>query len=185
MKQIKYFSLLKQLYADMDEAWNKTASIYGFKCTGCSENCCESEFYHHTYIEKDFLLYGLKHLSDSAIKLAVKKARKVSSTRQSFANKGKPVRIMCPLNNDGLCSIYAYRPMICRLHGIPHELCRPGTQPVKNPGCDAGSPLFDKIYCKFDRTPFYLRMADIEINYRKNTGLTGRIKKSIADMLLE
>ena len=169
----------------MDTAWNKTASMYGFKCTGCSDNCCESEFYHHTYIEKDFILYGFKKMPDSFVKLAMEKAEQVCKTRHEAASKGRSIRIMCPLNTDGLCSIYAHRPMICRLHGIPHELCRPGSPPLKSPGCDAGNHLFDKNYYRFDRTPFYSRMADIEIKYRKSIGLNGRIRKTIADMLLD
>ncbi len=73
--------------------------------------------------------------------------------------------------------------MICRLHGLPHELNRPGYQPVKSSGCHAG--LFnDKTYIKFDRTPFYQKMAKIEADYRKDIKLKGKIKESVAQMLI-
>jgi hypothetical protein len=73
--------------------------------------------------------------------------------------------------------------MICRLHGLPHELNRPEYQPVKSPGCHAG--LFsDKPYIKFDRTPFYIKMAQIEADYRKEIKMRGKIKESVAQMLI-
>ncbi|MCK7466806.1 MAG: YkgJ family cysteine cluster protein [Desulfosudis oleivorans] len=39
---------------------------------------------------------------------------------------GTDTKPMCPLNESGRCGLYAHRPMICRLHGIPHELHPPG-----------------------------------------------------------
>ena len=59
----------------------------------------------------------------------------------------------------------------------------PGYQSVKSPGCDAG--LFsDKTYIKFDRTPFYQKMAQTEADYRKNIKMRGKIKESVAQMLI-
>jgi Fe-S-cluster containining protein len=95
---------------------------------------------------------------------------------------------MCPLNRDGQCVAYPYRPMICRLHGIPHELHRPGGKIIKNPGCDS---FFDQCrdrgtteYIRFDRTPFYQQMAMLEKELRQETGYAEKIKLTIAQMLV-
>jgi len=73
--------------------------------------------------------------------------------------------------------------MICRLHGLPHELCIPGATPVKKPGCCAGQ-FDDKPYIKFDRTPFYKQMAQIEMKFRQDFNKIDKIKETIAQMLL-
>jgi Fe-S-cluster containining protein len=91
---------------------------------------------------------------------------------------------MCPLNSNGLCQLYKFRPMICRLHGIPHELKKTGAEPVRHPGCLDGTPLFNTTaYYKFDRTPLYAEMAKLEMEYRLSTDNQTRIKQTIAEIL--
>jgi len=75
--------------------------------------------------------------------------------------------------------------MICRLHGIPHELKRPGQNPVYGPGCGA----FDrrcggKGYLKFDRTPFYRDMAMLEQEVKQTLGVAGKFRMTVAEMIL-
>ncbi len=181
----KFFSKLNLLYEDMDRAWRKTASAYGFKCTGCEQNCCETEFYHYTYIEKDYLLWGMNTLDHETIKQVLFRAEQVNKKRGIAEKQNKKIRVMCPLNENNLCMLYKFRPMICRLHGIPHELCKPCSEPVISPGCDAGAELFNaKGYIKFDRTPFYSKMAGLEMDYRKTNGKLKKIKQTIAQMLI-
>ena len=182
--QNDFFTRLAAIYDNMDKSWNAAASAYEFKCTGCSENCCETEFYHYTCIEKDYLLRGMDTLDQYTKKQVLSRAEKVNRCRAIAEKTGKRIRIMCPLNMDSLCIIYKFRPMMCRLHGIPHELCTPCSGPVMNPGCDIGTFLFKaKGYIKFDRTPFYKKMADIEMEYRKATGESKKIKQTIAQMI--
>jgi len=50
-------------------------------------------------------------------------------------------------------------------------------------GCDAGS-FNDKPYIKLDRTPFYRQMAQIELAFRQDAKKTGKIKETIAQMLI-
>ncbi|MBF0230564.1 MAG: hypothetical protein HQK63_13425 [Desulfamplus sp.] len=99
----KIFERLENLYCEMDSAWEKIASLYGFICNGCDENCCESEFYHHTLIENKYLLKGFKQLPTPQIILATKRAKKVCTKRDIAAKKQESIRIMCPLNQDGKC----------------------------------------------------------------------------------
>ncbi|MGD9731800.1 MAG: hypothetical protein AB7U45_06430 [Desulfamplus sp.] len=182
-KQI--FTQLENLYDKMDAAWNETASLYGFECSGCDENCCETEFYHHTLVEKAYLLKGLNQLPAPTVIAAKKRAKKVCTKRDIGAKKGITIRIMCPLNQEGRCILYKFRPMICRLHGIPHELRKPGLSPIFSPGCKAGEELFDKKgYIEFDRTPFYTQMAEIEKEYQVVIGSSTRNRQTIAQMLI-
>jgi hypothetical protein len=78
--------------------------------------------------------------------------------------------------------------MICRLHGIPHELQRPGGNLIRNPGCNA---FFDQCrergktdYIRFDRTPFYRQLAILEQELRRETEYSDKIRLTIAHMLV-
>ncbi len=174
----KFFEKLRKLYIKMDKAYEEAASHYGFKCRGCEDNCCRSFFYHHTFIEKDFLLSRAGLLSRDWKKSLKERAELYLNTLNT-----KPI---CPLNNDDICVLYDVRPMICRLHGIPHHLNIPGRKTAVNPGCGAGTSLFEAVqYFSFDRVPFYTEMAAIEKEYRKATRKTGKIKETIAHMLSE
>lgn len=183
----KLFNRLNSLYQEMDSTWKSTASEYDFQCNGCSENCCETEFYHHTYIEKSYLLHGFSKLPRPAMVGAAKRAQKVCTKRNIAAAKEENLRIMCPLNLKGKCILYQFRPMICRLHGIPHEVYTPLNDKVQNPGCDAGAPLFKAVYYPFDRTLFYSEMASLEKDFLefKFKGAAKRIKQSVAQMLVK
>ncbi len=177
------FSSLIRLYKRMDAAYDRVADRYNFHCTGCTDNCCTSLFFHHTFIEKAFLIQGFLHM-DPIRKQAVR-TRAADYVSQTFADghAGRSLKLMCPLNLRGRCTLYPFRPMICRLHGLPHELHPPGRQTIKGPGCDAGQ--FDaKSYIPFDRTPFYMDLAAREQQFKNQHNLTGRPRLTIAQMLL-
>ena len=162
----------------MDKAFDKAASHYGFKCNGCEDNCCKSFFYHHTFIEKDYLIYKANEF-DKDIKFSLKKSAKLYL--DTIENKP-----LCPLNKENKCTLYNHRPMICRLHGIPHHLNIPGRDTTKHPGCDAGASFFNSTnYFLFDRIPFYKEMAEIEKEYRQKFAKSEKIKQTIAHMLLD
>ncbi len=180
---LTYRDRLRQLYDEMDAQYNAVADSYGFKCTGCRESCCETRFYHHTYAEYMYLLEGFYSLDPGLQKDIQKKALTVF--RKHMTANQNTVRIMCPLNHEDLCRLYTYRPMICRLHGIPHELQKPG-QPVSHgPGCELfARRCKDTAYKNFDRTPFYRQMAMLEKEFRQSAGLYGKFKMTIAQMLI-
>ncbi len=174
----------------MDKAYDKTASHYGFKCNGCEDNCCKSFFYHHTYIEKDYLLNKANKFSrDKKVSLK-KQAEQYLKAIALNIQDTKNEKPLCPLNKKDKCILYNQRPMICRLHGVPHHLNIPGREIKQNPGCDAGKPFFDsKDYYSFDRIPYYKEMAKIEKEYREVFSKSGvksaKIKQTIAHMLLD
>jgi Fe-S-cluster containining protein len=167
----------------MDNAWDKIAADYHFKCNGCEDNCCKSLFFHHTYIERAYLRHGFNRLDQNKKENILEKAKDYCS--KTFFQDGeiKSLKIMCPANENGRCLLYPYRPMICRLHGLPHEFRKPGCRPILGPGCHAG--LFDdKPYIKFDRTPFYQQMARIEMVFRRDLNKSGKIKETVAQILV-
>ncbi len=171
----------------MDQAFDSVASQYGFHCHGCKDNCCQTLFYHHTLLEYLYLAEGLRKIDRDQLPALNQRASAVTAQIGKAATMEAAPRIMCPLNEDGRCLIYAHRPMICRLHGIPHELHRPGGNIAKTPGCDE---FFSQCrqqrksdYIPFNRTPFYRDMAVLEKELRSETDYLSKIKLTVAQML--
>jgi Fe-S-cluster containining protein len=120
--------------------------------------------------------------------LALARAEEAKRTYQLQDLHGGSGRVMCPLNFNGLCGLYDHRPMICRLHGIPHRLHKPGGPEQKGPGCGRfhkETQAGDHYGHEFDRTEFYSGMAAIEIGLRRRLNFRGRYRKTIADMVLD
>lgn len=176
---------IQDLFGRMDAAYEKVASAYGFQCRGCEDNCCYSRFYHHTLLEYLYLRQGFLALDSARQKALLERAETVVREVARDQREGRSQKRLCPLNEEGLCVLYAWRPMVCRLHGLAHELCKPGQAPVRHRGCD----LFDQqtrthAYLSFDRTPFYMDMAHLERALRLAAGVADRMKHTIAEMLL-
>ena len=179
---------LENLLGEMESAYEAVAEQYGFRCKGCEDNCCLTRFHHHTLLEVLYLANGVDSLNPADRLKLTAQAASVEQRAVEAGQRGMSVRLMCPLNQDGRCRLYGYRPMICRLHGIPHELHRPDGDVSRHPGCDA---FFDQCrkggkteYIRFDRTPFYRAMAILEKELRQATGYTEKIKLTIAQMLI-
>jgi Fe-S-cluster containining protein len=179
-----FLERLKRLYDEMDAAYRAAADHYGFHCDGCTDNCCLTRFYHHTHLEYLFLREGFRSLPPE--ERAEVRARADGVIRETAAAErdGVAARFMCPLNSGGRCRIYARRPMICRLHGIAHELHLPGRPVSLGPGCDAfmrqaaGADDY-----RFDRTPFYRQMAMLERELKQAAGLDAKLKMTVAEMI--
>jgi Fe-S-cluster containining protein len=179
-----FLDRLDTLYAAMDRKYREAADYYGFQCRGCEDNCCFTRFYHHTLLEYLYLLKGYR-LLDTGKQVEVKRsALDVCRETEKADKKEKAVRLMCPVNISGLCLLYAYRPMICRLHGIPHELTSPGGIVSKASGCDTFNRTCPvKTHFTFDRTPFYAEMAALEKELRQSAGRMQKIKMTVAEMI--
>lgn len=174
---------LKTVYEHMDRAYEMVARHYGFHCDGCEENCCRTRFHHHTLVEYLYLMEGVRQLNQGQQARAIQRAKQVVEETRSAQEAGQPVRLMCPLNEKALCLVYPWRPMICRLHGLPHELWGPGGV-TRGEGCrQFDTQAQGKPYHRFDRTPLYKDMALLERDLRQAVGFSPKIKMTVAEML--
>ncbi len=176
------------LYHDMEVTYNRTAKDLDFSCSECTDNCCDSFFLHHTFTEWAYLWRGLEKLDDSQLKTITKKASDyVIASEASLAKRERPI-IMCPLNSEGLCALYKYRMMICRLHGVPTTFTRPDGQQLHFPGCFRCQKHISNTNAlpPLDRTEFFQRLANLEIELLGNKKRTApRVKLTIAQMIVK
>ena len=181
---VEFFKKLADLYAEMDACYDRTARAYGFECNGCADNCCQTRFYHHTHIERAYFLSGFFHIAAERREALRQRARDVVS---AWENGGAGAeRMMCPVNESGWCLLYAHRPMICRLHGLAHELQVPGRAKTFGPGCGEFDRLCrEQAYVPFDRTPFYTQMAALEQAFKATAGLFSRLRQTVAEMIVD
>ncbi len=180
-----FFNRLRQLFSDMDEEYRHASEYYGFDCRGCDDNCCMTLFFHHTYLEFFYLMEGVNALPPDDRESLFERAETAHRKTLEMEQKKISVRLMCPLNVEGLCILYDRRPMICRMHGIPHELKPPGRPAVLGPGCDAFSTRCgSKTYIPFDRTPFYIEMSTLENELKQRFNISRKFKKTITQMLV-
>jgi hypothetical protein len=165
----------------MDQAFSALASFYDFECKGCDDNCCTTHFYHYTMAEKLYLFHGLSTLNLSERAEALQRAQRMCAPDAQS-------NYLCPVNVNGRCTLYSYRTMICRLHGLPYLMIRPDGKGGEGPGCakferertEKGRP-----YRRIDRTPFYQELAFLERKIRQELSVQERSKKTIAEMLVE
>jgi hypothetical protein len=159
-------SRIKELYDKMDSAYAAAAEKIDLTCEGCDGVvCCTVDLTVHTFVEMSYLrqgFYALEHLVQSEI--LTKSKRMVSAKQQ--APKGDDYRgAVCALNSAGACILYEYRPMICRLAGIPHFFTRPDGSKLESGGCKKFEESIPtkKSGAILDRTEFYREMAAMEI----------------------
>ena len=173
------FAQLARLYDRMDQAYAAIARKLDFGCRDCSDSCCHQTFYHFTWVEYLYILKGLAEQPDTD------RAAILEACRQN-CTAAPSLRPVCGANQEGLCRLYRYRPMICRLHGIAYRLTRPDGNIIRGPGCyrfdgcsQPGEPLLE-----LDRTEFYAAMAGLEQQLRRRLAVATRLKLTVSQMLL-
>lgn len=177
-----------ELYRDMETAYDHTAKVLGFSCSGCPDNCCDSYFLHHTYTEWAYLWQGLNALQDSQLRNITEKAGSYVVESEAALASGERPMIMCPLNSGGLCVLYSHRMMICRLHGIPATFTRPDGQKPDFPGCFRCQEQFsgESTDAPLDRTQFFKRLVELEVGLLVHRRMTApRVKLTIAQMIVK
>lgn len=97
---------------------------------GCSE-CCEKGDYPVSEIELKNLMLGYSLLESS-------KKIQVQENIKNMQRGGA-----CPFLIDKLCSVYSYRPMVCKIHGLAY-LTRKGI--VKVPYCVNSGKNYSEVY---------------------------------------
>lgn len=105
-----------QRYAEFLKIFDKRLEKYFeeqcefIKCKeGCS-TCCEVGEYPFSRLELEYLMSGFVNLPFE-IKHKIKEEIKKLKSEQ-------PKMYKCPFLIDGLCSVYKYRGIVCRTHGL-------------------------------------------------------------------
>lgn len=179
---------LEDVYREMEKAYSRVARMLEFSCSGCSDNCCDSYFKHHTYIEWCYLWRGISELPEPKQQTIVKRAQQYIVEMDSMLGRDERPQIMCPLNDDGLCSVYKYRLMVCRTHGVPAEITRPDGQKLSFPGCFRCQNKVKDISHppRVERSAMLRQLAALEnelLQGRRH--LYPRVKLTIAEMLVK
>ena len=97
---------------------------------GCSL-CCEKGDYPLSQKELEYIMIGFSKLSDDL-------KRKIQNNIKTIQKGGK-----CPFLIKNTCSIYLYRPIICRVHGLAY-LCKNNI--VKLPYCVKYNKNYKDVY---------------------------------------
>jgi len=180
-----YLKQLATFFETMDLEYKLAAEAYGFECKGCRDNCCLTRFYHHTLLEYLYLMMGYRDLEKKRRSEIRLRAREICAETEMTGQENSPGLRMCPLNFDARCILYDHRPMICRLHGIPHQLDHPAKGIRYGPGCEEFTHLCGKKeYVPLNRTPFYFGIAELEKGLRQEMNATQKIKLTIAQMIV-
>lgn len=99
-------------------------------CLGCS-SCCEAGDYPLSQLELEYLMQGYAKLSD-------KDKITVQNNIKNIVKGGA-----CPFLIDKKCSVYPFRPIVCRVHGLAY-ICR--DEVVKVPYCANDGKNYTKVY---------------------------------------
>jgi len=178
---------IADLYQRMEQAYDIVARQLAFTCEGCPDNCCDSYFQHHTYVEWAYLWEGLMALEPTRRKVIENRAAEYAAACEAALSRGERPRIMCPLNEEGRCSLYLHRLMICRMHGVPSSLTFPNGQTKKFPGCFRCQEIVGdrQVVPTVERAPLFRELVALEqelLGDQQNQ--MPKVKKTIAEMIL-
>lgn len=124
-----YPKFLKEFDKKLENYFNSQASYIHCQ-KGCA-NCCKNGDYPMSDIELKYLMIGYE-------KLSLETKSTIQKNINSMA-KGKA----CPFLINEECSVYEYRPIVCRVHGLAY-ICKDNI--VKLPYCRKEGKNFSQLY---------------------------------------
>lgn len=137
-----YYAYLKQLTTKVDTFFEQQRPYVCCK-EGCSY-CCEKGQYPCSELEFSFLELGYLNL-DEEIKSKIKdKVAILAKLKKN--NQEEVLECECPFLINKKCSVYTYRPIICRTFGIPFF---DDSGKLKVPFCNELGLNYSQVY---DRT---------------------------------
>lgn len=161
---------------------------------GCSD-CC-SQIFQITEIEAAVISRHVKALSPERRAELVERARTYLPRRKAILGEHgvieawgslppKGTRLPCPALEDGACSIYDDRPMICRKYGIPlYSPKRPGEVNACELNFPKGEEIFDAELVQI-QTGMYDRWKAVERDYTEAGGRRDAGPISVARAIVE
>ena len=177
---------IRELHRKIDSAYAAAAEKIGLTCDGCDGIvCCTVDLPLHTFIEISYLRLGFDMLEPSSRSEILTKSRWIVDAKREAPYGDRYRSAVCALNSGGACMLYEYRPMICRLAGMPHVFTRPDGSKVESGGCKKFEETFRRQNpeAKIDRSAFYREMAAMEIEAVRARGRRSE-KLTIAETLV-
>jgi hypothetical protein len=179
---------LEDIYEALQQEYEAVAEELVFSCTGCPDNCCDSYFLHHTYVEWAYLWLGLHQLAPDRLEQLQARASQYIVACERADLRGERPAAMCPLNEDGICSLYRHRLLVCRTHGVPAKMTRPDGKALHFPGCFRCQELVAEkgSSSEVNRTPWLARLVDLENSLLDNKRhLLPKVRLTIAQMIVK
>lgn len=145
----KYEKYLELITPSLSQKFFEQKDFINCK-SGCSL-CCEVGQYPFSDVEFQYAMLGYNSLSDNQKKIVQEKILKIkeeknNSTDEKFMHE-------CPFLIDKKCSIYRYRGIVCRTHGLLfYYTDENGQEKNKAPGCMHFGLNYSNIYDKNIRT---------------------------------
>jgi hypothetical protein len=178
---------LGELFAKVDAFFDRAAARApgpeGITCRAGCADCCRR--FSVTALEAEVIVEGLASLPAEA--------REGLAARAIGGDPG-----VCPaLEGDGRCAIYAFRPILCRTHGLPIRFASPLGQPGQ-PGRTARSlPLVDACPRNFagrdldslppdtilDQTTLSTMLGALDAAHAEETGRPRGVRREIAALV--
>ncbi|MFT5699437.1 MAG: Fe-S-cluster containining protein [Desulforhopalus sp.] len=182
---------LEDIYAQLQQEYERVAAELQFSCTGCPDNCCDSYFLHHTYAEWAYLWEGVRGLDKNEQDALIERATLYLTACEQAEQQGERPQVMCPVNNEGRCQLYKHRLLVCRTHGVPAKMTRPDGQSMQFPGCFRCQEIVEEkgaesVLTPVERTPFLRRLAILEnqlLHMKRH--LHPKARLTIAEMLVK
>lgn len=182
--ELTFRNKIGNLYSAIDAMYEVAAKHYKFSCEGCNASCCQTRFYHYTYAEFLYLKFGF----DALDKSKKEHLKSLSDNYENYYKKNSEESPqMCPLNENGLCLLYNWRPMICRLHGLPSETQDINMVATFYDGCEKfirQKTQDGYVYMTINRTIYYREMSKIENELRKMHDITQPDRLTVSGMIL-
>lgn len=182
---------LAVIYRLLQDEYEKVAQELDFSCRDCPDNCCDSYFLHHTYAEWAYLWIGFRQLGAARQEALSARCRSWLAQCDLAMAMGKRPQVMCPLNENGLCTLYEHRLLVCRTHGVPATMTRPDGREMRFPGCFRCQEIVEVRFSGQQppavvRTPLFHKLAVLENDLLEGKRhLLPKLRITIAEMLVK
>ena len=115
---------------------------------GCS-SCCEKGEYPCSELELMYLIKGFNELDETTKNKIQQNVDKIAKELEEIPDK----LYECPFLIDKCCSVYQYRTLICRTHGLSFYITKKdGTSTNKVPACVNKGLNYSSVYDKETKT---------------------------------
>lgn len=135
---------------------------YIFCKEGCSL-CCESGEYPFSKLEFEYAMMGYNKLSPKEQNIIQDRIKTVLKQRKN--SNEKPFLYECPFLINKKCSIYKYRGITCRTHGLMYwEISKNDELVKKIPNCVSANLNYSSVYDKKTKTISSKKWEESNIN---------------------